>query len=205
MSILGRYFAISRKPEVGFHLLIATLFSVVCGLIHVNCIVTDTIDTEDEVNQPFEIIEVVRPITAIVPACRFSNIEFVVNVWDPDVKDPNSSQMKAKLYLASIPSSPEDDFDKGFQKVPNPCITNPTPVEIDNERYQTGAITTITCDVELEDHNVYEGGWYPIKLRMSDMGYITESEVPDNARVAEVTWILMVLDLEDEQCQNSSQ
>ncbi len=199
MLILERSFVISRKLEIGLHFLIAGLVSSVFGFILAGCIVIDAIDFEKEVNYPPEIIRY-NPSKSIISICVDAETSYVVPdfqrfevaVWDPDIEDPEDSQMAATLFLDYDPSPEVEDFRdvEICNDISKSKVDKSVRVQY-GEKLETGIIVEFECILD-RFHSLKEEASYPIEFLVSDRGYIKRDQVKESGHTDEITWIFEV-------------
>ena len=169
---------------------VARLLAVTCALGAGSCIVTDKIEFEDYVNNPPEVIEINPSNTEIQPICRTGDPpSFKVEVWDPDEGDAATYAAKLKMYVAYIPQPLDCSVGESFT----------TGEQV--EEYKTGVRLSVTCEIDLQQYQgLEEGELLPFEVQISDLGFLTQSTVPDGARTAEVVWVRQVAP--DDWCEN---
>jgi hypothetical protein len=193
MSTRGRFFDILRKRKIGPKALIAALIWAVLGSVQTSCIVTDTIEFEDAVNHPPEVLWWDPPEHLFWVCLDSSQQEieetFTVKVWEPDEENLGESQLDARLILYP---NPKTDVDPVYESCANPL---PTELASESAQMETGMVLKIGCHVKIPMYYFLDYPLLPVKVQVSDLGFTSQGFTePDGfvsgARTAEVTWVL---------------
>jgi hypothetical protein len=174
MWILEQFLDISKRLSSS---LPSYVFLAILLFNATSCVVTDTIEFEDEINHPFEIHSTTPP-EGIVPVCNGENQrEFKVRVWDMDEQDINNTTMKVFLTLDYTPT----DTTMGVCGQP----------QLYHEQTENmGLVLEFTCSINLLV--ITKAQLYTVKIQISDKGFTQADKPKENAHTAEVTWVLEV-------------
>lgn len=188
MSTLELFFATSKKCEVAIYWTILAFSLLIPGVSALGCLVTDTIEFEDAINHPIEILDIF-PGETILTVCDNQSVTFWVVLWDPDVEISKESAASAHLSMVA-------DTKEQLRKVPSSyrCKPPSSPVVIPTrgKNKDKGALVYLSCSAELTQFNA--GTLVEVTMTVSDLGFVssTEPDVPRDANVANMRWTLKI-------------
>lgn len=173
-----------KRPESNVPIKSSAL-AVLALIIATGCVVTDTIEFEDKVNYPMQVLLLSPSNDEIALVCK-EHRTFTLKVWDPDEGDV--ATYDAKIYLWPDPYKPIGKIEGG-----NCGVAELAGTEEVDETHETGLQMSVTCDLDLTYlGGVNEGDGMLTKIIVSDRRFI-QQELPDDARTAEVFWALELL------------
>jgi hypothetical protein len=173
-----------KRPEVNVSIK-ASASLVLALIVATGCVVTDTIEFEDKVNYPMQVLFLSPANDEIELVCK-EHRTFTLKVWDPDEEDV--ATYDSKIYLWPDPYKPIGKIEAG-----NCVVSELSGAEEVDETHKTGLQMTVTCDLDLTYlGGVNEGDVMLTKIIVSDRRFI-QQELPDDARTAEVFWALELL------------
>lgn len=181
MWIQGRYSDISRNRSralgLGFFAWALCAFS---GLLF-GCVVTDKIEFEEAVNQPFAILAR-DPEGNLVQGDKGSVKTVSVTVWDPDFDEIGEVSLAGKLVVRSdLWTSPMVYY------CPAPVVP-----EADSETTESEGIAyLLSCPFNLPNE-VPTGSLLEFTLIISDLGFYRGGEPRAGAYTAEMNWVIQM-------------
>lgn len=159
-------------------------FAAACAMaaLLAGCLVTDTIEFEDAINGPLEVVSA-SPAESLLRVCRDERRTFAVTVWDPDEDDAEQPALRARLTV----DIDEDVSVAGECKVPT--VGAPPAGQGDPEM---GAFLDVACTVNLGILSVSDGDLLTARIELSDIGFGSADTIKEGAHGAVVTWVLEV-------------
>lgn len=186
------FFAISKKRESWRRALISATVLLVLGVAQESCLVTDTIEFEDEINHP-PVVVAYYPSQIILPVCHddLKNRVFWLTLWDPDEDAPSQSESRGRLSV-DLDSNPDTrNIADGKCDLPRE-----PPGYIGGEAdLPTGTYLHVRCSIDLSDRTVPEDAILSVTMEISDLGYSSLNNPREGANTVERVWVFEV-----EQC-----
>ena len=184
MWIRARFSGISKKHRDNrlsrFALLLGVVFCLSNG-----CVVTDKIDFEDAVNQPFAIFSYTPKDSFFSELDSVETIPFSATVWDPDVSDPLNPEMRALVtYRLDYQSSSRTLF----------CQA---PSRDTNHGYDVeGDVYTIECEIDLSSEVLVDGNLIVVDMLISDLGFVQggNNAPRKGAYVHDLSWVINIVE-----------
>jgi hypothetical protein len=175
----ARSFATSRRPERrGTPRARAAALAALCAT-GAGCIVTDTIEFQQGVNHPPEVVGLDPANDHVITVCPDTE-SFSLTIWDPDAADVATYDAKVFLSL--------DAYVPGHWDVKNDCEIT----ELASADEAAGGISlNVACQLDLFYTNLGAGALLFVMIQVSDLGY-SHTLVREGARTAEVVWVLEI-------------
>ncbi len=155
----------------------------------VSCLVTDSIEFEDALNHPPEIIES-KPTTAVINVCKEQEPQpgfvkyFEVTVWDPDIEQLEEIPIQAKIFVYNYQNKPEQN-----------AFCSIVDKQQDTEEYPEGALIFFSCEIDLGPkviNGIADDTLVPVIVQVSDSGFTSSDTIREGGRTAEQVWVLHV-------------
>ncbi|MDD5308225.1 MAG: hypothetical protein PHU25_12960 [Deltaproteobacteria bacterium] len=178
----ARSSATSRRPErLGTPRARATallaLFASGAG-----CVVTDTIEFEQGVNHPPEVVSLDPVNDHVITVCPDTQ-DFSLTVWDADEADVTTYE--AKIFLSL------DAYVPGNWNVKDDCVVTELAPSGAQEDATGGVSLNVACQLALDIYTIPPGALLFVMIQVSDLGY-SHKVVKEDARTADVVWVLEV-------------
>jgi hypothetical protein len=192
MSIREPSSATSRRPRLRRGAGLGATIAAALGLTALGgCLVTDTIEFEDEVNRALEIVSS-SPLEQIIETCPDDELAFEVTVRDPDEPDPLDSSIEALLSINLDVNGLEPPVELSCDPPRSPLGSE------DAEEPEHGGLANLRCAVDLSRLNVPSEALLPVTVRVSDLGFTSAKTPRQGAHVVEREWVLSI---EESSCE----
>jgi hypothetical protein len=150
------------------------------------CIVTDTIEFEQKVNHPPQVVSLDPANDHVITVCPDTQ-NFSLTLWDADEADVTTYEAKVFLSL--------DAYQPGnWENVVRDCdVAQFAPSNADGETV-SGVSLNVACQLPLDIYAIPgEGSLLFVMVQVSDLGYgYGRNVVQEGARTAEVVWVLEI-------------
>jgi hypothetical protein len=191
MSIQGRFFDTLKKREIGLKALIATLLQAALSLVQTACIVTDTIEFEDKINHPPQVLSYLPTNNLVFLDCFDSSeqqslqVQLSVKIWEPDAEDESQLSAVAIVYPGHNPVLTSENEQPDIERCEKPFELASESVE-----QESGVVLNIVCKRTIPTYYFREYPLLQVKVKISDFGFSNDDLVNAGARTAEVSWII---------------
>lgn len=178
MWIPGQYIGIWRKHKLRLYYTNYFMLIWALPLFIVSCVVADEIEFYDKINMPPS-VDALHPENDII---NFGNNgttrDFTITIWDPDVED--ASLYDGRIWVI-------EQLNSSHKVVDDSSCDSKTILTPADEQYDGGVLVTFVCSATFQV-NTEEKTDVIVRIEVSDRGYLSGGQLPDNANTASRNW-----------------